>query len=125
MELTPELIQAKLFSMRAQAHKFHLDTRSYAEHKVLGKVYDKLGDFTDEISEKLMGYQGGKRIGVSNLDELKVYSQDAVNKMVKDGIDFSYSLYEWSGKKKYSDLENIAQSLSGLFAETAYQLTLS
>lgn len=125
MELTPEIIQSKLFSMRTQAHKFHLDTRSYAEHKTLGELHDKLGDFADEISEKLMGYQKGKRIGVGKLDELQVYSQDAVNKMVKDGMDFSYSLYEWSGKNKYSDLENIAQSLSGLFAETAYQLTLS
>ncbi len=125
MELTPEIIQSKLFSMRTQAHKFHLDTRSYAEHQTLSELYSKLGDFADEISEKLMGYQGGKRIGVGKLDELKVYSQDAVNKMVKDGAEFSYSLYEWAGNKKYCDLENIAQSLSGLFAETAYQLTLS
>jgi DNA-binding ferritin-like protein len=125
MELTPELIQAKLFSMRTQAHKFHLDTRSYAEHKALSELYSKLGDFSDEISEKLMGYQKGKRIGVGKLDELQVYSQDAANKMVKDGMDFSYALYEWAGNKKYCDLENIAQSLSGLFAETAYQLTLS
>ena len=125
MELTPELIQGKLFSLRTQAHKLHLDTRSLGEHKALGKLYEGLGGFADEISEKLMGYQKGKRIGVPELEKLQPYSNEAVSKLVKDGMDFSYALYEWSGKKKYCDLENIAQSLSGLFAKTEYLLTLS
>lgn len=125
MALTPEIIQSKLFHFRTQAHKFHLDTRSYAEHKTLGKLYESLSGFTDEISEKLMGYQKGKRIGVGESHKLEAYSTDAVSNMVKEGEKFAYELYEWAGEKKYCDLENIAQSLSGLFAQTAYLLTLS
>lgn len=125
MELTPETIQAKLFSLRTQAHKFHLDTRSFAEHKALGKIYDALGDFTDSISEKIMGYQNGKRIGLGKCDELKAYSQDALNTMVKEGLEFAKRLEDWATKKNYADIQNIAQSLSGEFAQTAYLLTLS
>lgn len=123
--MTPEEIQGKLFSMRNIAHKLHLDTRSYAEHKALGKLYEGLNAFTDEILEKLMGYQNGKRIGLSKLDALVVYDKSSVTDFVKDGMDFSYKLYEWAGEKKYCDIENIAQGLSGLFAQTNYLLSLS
>lgn len=125
MELTPELIQGKLFSFRTQAHKFHLDTRSLAQHKALGKLYGSIGDFTDSISEKIMGYQNGKRIGVSKTEEIKPYSEEAVNTMVKEGIEFAKRLEDWATKKNYADIQNIAQSLSGQFAQTAYLLTLN
>lgn len=39
--------------------------------------------------------------------------------------DFGYELYEWAGKKKYCDIENKAQELSGVGAKTIYLLTLS
>ena len=125
MELTTESIQAKLFSMRTQAHKFHLDTRSFAQHEALGKLYESISSFTDEISEKIMGYQNGKRIGVGKTDEIKPYREEAANKMVKEGIEFAKSLEDWATKRNYADIQNIAQSLSGLFAHTAYLLTLN
>ena len=123
--LTPEYIKAKLFSLHNAAHSLHLDTRSFAEHEALNKLYKGLVDFKDDICELLMGYQNGKRIGKGKLDELPTYSQEAINQLVKDGMSFSKELYEWSEQKDYCDLANTAQSLSGLFAQTAYRLTLS
>ena len=123
--MTPEEIQAKLFSLRNSAHKLHLDTRSHAEHLALVAAYDSLGDFADEVSEKLMGYMNGKRIGAGKLDPLPVYESGAPAKLAKDIMQFGSDLEDWAESKNYCDIENIAQSISGLGAKTFYLLTLS
>jgi hypothetical protein len=124
-ELTPEYIEGKLYSFHNSAQKFHHDTNSFAKHEALGKFYEALIKYRDEIPEKLMGYMGGKRIGKIELDGIPEYSDDEAMKLVDEVKDFAYELYEWAGKKKYCDVENIAQELSGDAALTAYLLTLS
>lgn len=125
MEMTAETIQSKLFYFHDALHKYHLDTRSFAEHKSLDKAYKFLVDFKDEISELLMGYMGGKRIGRIKIDEIPGYSHEAVVKLSNEIKDFGYELYEWAGNKKYCDIENKAQDLSGLGAKLVYLLTLT
>jgi hypothetical protein len=125
MSCTPETIKGKLFSLEISAHSLHLDTRSYAEHKALQKLYEGIGDSKDSILEILMGYQNGKRIGKATIDPFPTYSQEAVTELVKEGIKFAYDLEMWAESKKYCDLSNKAQELSGLFASTQYMLTLS
>jgi len=124
-EMTPEYIEGKIFSLHNTAQKFHHDTKSFAEHMALGGLYEALEKYRDEIPEKLMGYMGGKRIGNIELDEIPSYSHDAAVKLAEDVRDFGYELYEWAGKKKYCDIENIAQALSGDGAKTVYLLTLN
>jgi hypothetical protein len=123
--MTVEQIRNKLFYFSDAAHVLHLDTRSFSEHIALKSTYKSLIDFRDSISEIIMGYQNGKRIGRVKIDELPIYTSESVNEFVKNGISFSYDLQKWAKDKGYPDLENKAQELSGLFAETAYQLTLS
>lgn len=125
MTLTPEIIRSKLFYFSDAAHILHLDTRSYAEHKALQFAYEGLIGFRDDISELVMGYQNGKRIGKTKIDEMPTYSGEAVTALVKDGLAFSAELEEWAEGKGYCDVENTAQALSGLFAKTQYLLTLS
>lgn len=124
-EMTPEFIQNKLFHLQVTAHKFHLDTKSFEEHTALGKLYSGVDDFADEILEKLMGYNGGKRIGKLKIDEIPSYSPDSAIALVEEIKEFSYELYEWAGDKKYCDVENKAQELSGLAAQIHYLLTLT
>lgn len=123
--MTAEIIKGKLFSFQHCAHSLHLDTRSYAEHKALQKLYENIDGIKDSILEALMGYQNGKRIGKAKLDEFPVYSQDAVSDLVKEGMKFSNDLYKWAEEKNYCDISNKAQDLSGMFAQTQYLLTLS
>ena len=124
-EMTPEYIEGKIFSLHNIAQKFHHDTKSFAEHMALGGLYEALEKYRDEIPEKLMGYMGGKKIGKIELDEIPSYSHEAAVKLSEDVREFGYELYEWAGKKKYCDIENIAQALSGDGAKTVYLLTLN
>lgn len=124
-ELTPEYIEGKIFSFHNIAQKFHHDTKSFAEHMALGGLYEALEKYRDEIPEKLMGYMGGKRIGKIEMEAIPSFSHEAAVKLADDVKDFGYELYEWAGEKKYCDIENIAQALSGEGAKTLYLLTLT
>lgn len=122
---TPEYVQGKLFYFHDAAHKFHLDTKSFAEHKALDILYTELVTFKDSICELMIGYMNGKRIGKLKLDEVPEYNSSEPIKLVNNIKDFSYELEEWAEGNKYCDIENTAQSLSGLAAKVSYLLTLT
>ena len=57
MEPINQLIST-LFASRTQAHIFHLQTRSYAQHKALQKYYDSIIDTVDGFIESYQGKYG-------------------------------------------------------------------
>jgi len=122
--LTLETISGKISYFYEQLHLLHWQTTSFAEHEALGKLYDKVGDFQDEIVEKIMGYSG-RRIKAFRIDVLKDYDSSMPNKVVKDLISFAKELEEFGESNNMPDIENVAQSLSGEAAQTIYRLTLS
>lgn len=124
-KLSPSIIKGMLFYFANVAKHFHLETDSFAVHKALGETYDSISSFQDSICEALMGYLDGDRIGVIKIDDMPEYSLKNSKQLAEDLIDFSYQLYEWSGEKKYCDIENMAQSLSGVGAKLKYLLTLN
>jgi len=122
--LTLETIAGKLSYFYEQLHLLHFQTTSFAEHEALGKIYDKVGDFQDEIIEKIMGYSG-KRVRAYKIDALKDYSNGMPNTVVKELVTFAKQLEEFGEANNMPDIENVAQSLSGEAAQTLYRLTLS
>jgi len=44
-----------LFHSRTQVHVFHLQTKSYAEHKALNEYYDEIIELTDGLIETFQG----------------------------------------------------------------------
>ena len=122
--LTLETISGKISYFYEQLHLLHWQTTSFAEHEALGKLYDKVGDFQDEIVEKIMGYSG-RRIKAFRIDVLKDYDSGMPNRVVKDLISFAKELEEFGEANNMPDIENVAQSLSGEAAQTIYRLTLS
>ena len=126
MSMTPEYIRDMLFYFQDAAHKFHQDTTDGWEHDAMGKLYEKLVGFKDDIPEELMGYLGGKRLkGLNKIDIPDYKSKQDSIKLCNEIIGFAYELYEWSGEKKYCDIENKAQDLSGVAAKTIYRLSLN
>jgi len=122
--LTLETIAGKLSYFYEELHLLHFQTTSYAEHQALGIIYDKVGDFQDEIIEKIMGYSG-KRVKAYRIDALKDYSAGMPNQVVKELVSFAKDLEEFGEANNMPDIENVAQSLSGEAAQTLYRLTLS
>ena len=122
--LTLETIAGKLSYFYEELHLLHFQTTSYAEHQALGIIYDKVGDFQDEIVEKIMGYSG-KRVRAYKIDALKDYSTGMPNQVVRELVKFANDLEEFGEANNMPDIENIAQSLSGEASQTLYRLTLS
>jgi hypothetical protein len=122
--LTLETIAGKLSYFHEELHLLHFQTTSYAEHQALGIIYDKVGDFQDEIIEKIMGYSG-RRVKAYRIDVLKDYSAGMPNQVVKELVAFAKNLEEFGEANNMPDIENVAQSLSGEAAQTLYRLTLS
>ena len=120
-ELTLETIAGKLSYFHEQLHLLHWQTLKYAEHKALGKLYEYVQDFKDDVVEKLMGYIG-KRPSVFKIEPLSNATPMAV---VESLCTFASELKAYAEVNKYYDVCNLADALSGEAAKTKYLLTLS
>jgi DNA-binding ferritin-like protein len=120
--MTTEEIAGKLTFFQEQIHMIHWETRSFAEHKATGELYEYIQDFKDEVIEKLMGYTG-KRIQGMKIELIgnKAASMEVVDRILK----FAEELMNHAESNKFWDIENMAQELSGKAAKTKYLLTLS
>ena len=122
-EMTLETIAEKFDYFFRQIHLLHLQTSSYAEHKAL-QIWDKMPDLKDEFLEKLMGYEG-RKLRSYKASPILDYSLGMPSQILKDLRNFAEHLESYAKGKNYSDIENLAQSLSGDASETLYLLTLS
>ena len=119
--MTLESIASKLTWFELQLHMGHWQTSSHATHEALN-LYNTIHDFTDDFIEKLMGYSKRK------IRELKIPPIDSninANKIVENIISYSEELSKFAKANRYSDLDNMAQELSGNAAKTLFLLTLS
>lgn len=121
--LTIDNIIAKMSYFFEQTHLYHLQTYSHAEHKALNELYDGLLDFKDEIAEKLMGYSG-RRIKAYKIEPLQEYADGCSIKLTSDIIAFAKKLETFGTMNDMPDINNIAQSLSGLASQKKYLLTM-
>jgi hypothetical protein len=125
VNMTPEEIRNKLFYFENAAHAFHQDTTGGWEHDALGKLYELLAGYKDDIPEKIMGYMGAKRIGGLKREAIPAYTgKESSIKLAEEIIKFAKNLQDWAYEKEYCDIENIAQSLSGDAAKAIYRLSL-
>ena len=120
-ELNLETIAGKLTYFHEQLHLTHWQTTSYAEHKALGKLYEYVQDFKDDVIEKLMGYTG-KRPAPYKIEPL---INCTGNECVSNILSFASSLKSYAESNSYHDIANLADALSGEAAKTKYLLTLS
>jgi len=122
--LSLDSVKAKLNYFELQLHELHWQTRGFAEHEALGKIYDRVFDLKDEIVEKIMGYTG-VRTKAMPIQQIKDYSPGMSEQVIGELIRFAKQLEEFGETNNMPDIENIAQSLSGDAAQTKYRLTLS
>lgn len=73
-----------LLGLRDQAHIFHWQTRSHAQHKAFEDFYDAFLEATDLLAEMLMGIKGRPVLGMNATISLKDYSDAAVSTFIED-----------------------------------------
>jgi DNA-binding ferritin-like protein len=120
-EMTLEGIAGKLTYFHEQLHLTHWQTTSYAEHQALGKLYEYVQDFKDDVIEKLMGYTG-KRPAPYKIEPL---TNCTGMQCTLDLLSFASQLKSYGEVNKFHDVCNLADALSGEAAKTKYLLTLS
>jgi hypothetical protein len=119
--LTLEVIAGKLTYFHEQLHLLHWQSTSYAEHKALGKLYEFVQDFKDELVEKIMGYTGKR----PNAYKIEPLTNCKPEQCVSDLMLFASALKMYGEKNSFHDVCNLADSLSGEAAKVRYLLTLS
>jgi len=105
-----------------QLHLAHWQTKSYAEHEALGELYEFVFSFKDDVVEKIMGYTGERPKAFTPKPLM-----DNCNCMqvVRELMAYSDKLGMWADSKGYTEIKNMADTLSGQSAKTLYLLSLS
>jgi len=116
METVPQFIST-LFASRTQAHIFHLQTTSFAQHKALNKYYDRIIDLIDPFIES---YQG--KYGI-----IRGYSSPASFREDDDTIKYFEGLVKYVELTRErlpqdSYLQNQVDEIVALIESTVYKL---
>lgn len=112
-----------LFHARQQAHFWHLDTKSYAEHKALDSFYTELLDLIDSLLETYLGK--GKKVDFGKIRmTFNPYKREAM-------IEYFKKLARYVARAKKSmngpndgDIANIMDEILALINKTLYMFTL-
>jgi hypothetical protein len=123
--MTPDSIMSKLFNMHTKAHFYHLQTTSFAQHKMLNELYDDLLESKDGISEYLLGVQAPKRFGALTQEPIEPFSEEALTRFLDEGFQFTVALCGYAEQRNLEELCNLSSNLQGSFAKAKYLNTLS
>jgi hypothetical protein len=121
METNPIIGQfvSTLFASRTQAHVFHLQTDSFAEHSALNTYYDEIIGITDGIVESYQGKYGIVR-GYGNVSLQEFQNCEGI-------ISYFEILYTYVEKSRQmlpqdTYLQNQIDEVVALIASTLYKL---
>jgi hypothetical protein len=107
-----------LFLARDVTHSAHLNTRSYAKHKALGKFYTNIVPLADKLAEAYQGKYG--LIGPITLMSAK--KTNNVVAFLEDQVDDLMELRYKAVDKECTPLQNIIDEIFGLYYATLYKL---
>ena len=107
-----------LFLARDVTHSVHLNTRSYAKHKALGKFYSDVIDLADTLAEAYQGRHG--LIGPITLQSAKKTTNvvEFLEDSLKEIEDLRYKVCD----KDETAIQNIIDEIVGLYLSTLYKL---
>jgi hypothetical protein len=112
-----EEIASSLMASQTQVHIFHLQTKSYAEHKALQGYYEDIDDLMDSLIE---AYQGQFGI-IDNYQSMPISKYEGKEQVVSYFEDLM-SLIEKNRKDLPSHLQNIVDTIVELITSTLYKI---
>jgi hypothetical protein len=114
----------KFLLIQNQIRIYHWQTKSYAEHKALGKLYEGLDPLIDSFVESYFGKKGVRKATNTFDIQLTNYKSGSSNAMLNDAIQFVTNDLQ-SVIEGDTDLQNIRDEMLALFNQTKYLLTLN
>lgn len=114
----------ELVALQNQIRILHWQTKSFAEHKALGKCYEGLDDLIDTFVETRFGKYGVRKAKESFNFSLKNYEDASPESVIDGGIQFLTDGLPNYFEEKDTDLSNIRDEMLGLLNQTKYLLTL-
>ena len=109
---------ALLFLGRDIAHRVHLKTRSYAEHKALNEFYDEIVGHADDFAE---AYQG-KYNEILDIPLLTNDKKGTIADVLENQMQWIEDNRESICPRKETALHNIIDEAVGLYMSTLYKL---
>ena len=115
-----EEMVSKLLHSRTQSHVFHLQTKSYAEHKALQDYYEDVVDLIDEITESYQGKYGIIE-GYKSYDIVKYQNNSQIIKYFQDLENDVEKLRE-TIKESYlqSEIDNVTKLINSTIYKLKY-----
>lgn len=111
-----DLISVLLHSVN-QTHVFHLQTKSFAEHKALNKYYDSIGDIVDTLAE---AYQG--KYGILKYKNVTKIEQYESKEQLIEYFGKILKIIEKIRPVKDAFIDNTIQEVESLIYSTLYKL---
>jgi DNA-binding ferritin-like protein len=105
-----------LFASRDYAHKAHLNTDSYAQHKALNKFYTDIIDLADDLAESWMGRNNQK---IGDIPSITPPKGEALAVM-KRVLEVIQDTRDFVGNDTV--LSNIIDEIEALYSSTIYKL---
>ena len=113
-----------LFAIRDQAHMFHWQTTSIAQHEALGEFYEDFIEKTDDLIENIMGKMGRPSLAQGTIT-VSGYSDTELAQFIKDATNvLSIQLPQFVEAEGNEEIFNIAQELQSLINKLSYLITL-
>ena len=113
--LSAEKLYENLFILQVTLKVSHFSTRVLAQHEGFGNIYDALNPLLDKMIEQIVGYseEPPKRV---NMDVTSV----GIHTLAKNIMNTAEQCINFARLKKYYNIENLGQELSGLGAHLNY-----
>lgn len=112
-----EEMASALMASQTQVHIFHLQTKSYAEHKALQRYYEGVSDLMDSLIE---AYQGQFGI-IENYDSKPISKYESKEQVISYFEDLM-SLIDTNREGLPSHLQNIVDTIVELISSTLYKI---
>jgi hypothetical protein len=109
---------ATLFLTRELAHRYHLATKSYSQHKALQNFYENLLDLTDDLAEMTQGSHG--LLDIPILTEKNKYKEPLY--CIADKLQYVENNRYKAYSQKETALQNKIDEIVETFLRVIYKL---
>ena len=107
-----------LLHSQTQVHVFHLQTKSYSEHKALQNYYEGIDGLVDGVIES---YQGKYNV-VKNYETMDIENYSGVDQLISYFKELDKTIEEKRKSVKESYLQNQIDTIQELIFSTLYKL---